>query len=283
MSLLSPVAYLGMLSSASIANHLGYFAYETSVDDKLKHDIHKSSKILNRSFENALVPHFMQKIAQVLGNQFLGKYLGSALSSYGTSLAYMLFHKAMTANVNHEITRESESFISDTLPIFYENKVRPLINTIKEKIFGISETGVNYLQLFAVNSALLASTFLDKNISFPGTSDIAKAKGPGKKLGLTIFNKIAYMGVYFTYQALTMLMYGKKDSSLTARFQKLKENYTKVVKDKYVPPLSIAIADPVAELVSSSFGKIIPSPFIASFMRIILMYLGGLHKASGEK
>ena len=70
MSLLSPVAYLGMLSSASIANHLGYFAYETSVDDKLKHDIHKSSKILNRSFENALVPHLCKRLPKFWGINF---------------------------------------------------------------------------------------------------------------------------------------------------------------------------------------------------------------------
>lgn len=312
MRLNTLLAQVSMLGSASLANHIGYLAYETNLNQSEDlEELHnklakfsdreqlsqenvrrltkhfKSKKVaetLDKTFENTFVPHFMQKIAQLAGNKLFGKYFGSALSSYTSSLAYMLFHKAMTAKVNYEIKKDTDSLISSSLPDFYQNKIRPYLTQLKENVFGIKAKSVNYKKFILTNGLILAGTFLDPEVSFPGTSDIAKANSLINKIKLALINKISYISIYFTYQASTMLMYGKKQNTVNDSLRELIKNYPKAIRTKFVPPLSISLADPLAELASSRAGKkIIPMPFLASIFRIAFMAAGGKLKAYAKK
>ena len=281
MKLTTPIAYLGMLSSASIANHLGYCAMESQLE-KNPLDTKKKADIASRTFENLFVPHFAQKIVQTIGNKAFGDKIGSALSSYGSSLVYMIFHKALTADVNHEISKEENSYVPDALPSFYQEKIRPAIKSFQEKVLGLKEDSINYFKLIGVYGAMLASTFLDKDIAFPGTQDIRNASGLGAKLIEAVKNKLIYIGTYFTYQATTLVMYGKRNpSGVQSKLGNFVVQFKNAIKTKSIPPLSIAIADPLAELITSlSNNGVIPAPFLAACLRVAFMFTGGKIKAA---
>ena len=216
----------------------------------------------------------MQKVAQIIGEGFLGPKIGSAAAAYSSSLIYMLFHKSMLAGTNYEFSHDKNSYVPESLPRFYQNKISPLVNFIKEKVYGIYEHEIKWNRWLTTSAVTIGSLFLDKEVGYPGTRDIRNAQGLRKKVTEALKSKLAYMGSYFLYQGIIAWSYSEKlnTNNPAMHLKVLGEKISLAFQKKYLSTLAVAAADSVTDIVNSSQAtKLIPSPLIAGGLRIALM------------
>ena len=202
MRLATLAANIGMsLSVAQAGQIVACTAYDVEKADQASNSEQSIAKKAHDTFESQFAPAAMQKVAQIIGEGFLGPKIGSAAAAYSSSLIYMLFHKSMLAGTNYEFSHDKNSYVPESLPSFYQSKISPLVNFIKEKVYGIYEHEIKWNRWLGTSAITVASLFLDKEVGYPGTRDIRKAHGLARKVTEAIKSKFAYMGSYFLYQA----------------------------------------------------------------------------------
>jgi len=273
MHLATLAANIGMaLSVAQAGQIVACTAYDV---EKVNQTSEQSiAKKAHDTFESQFIPAAMQKVAQIIGEGFLGSKIGSANAAYSSSLVYMLFHKSMLAGTNYEFSHDKNSYVPESLPRFYKNKISPLVNFIKEKVYGIYEHEIKWNRWLATSAITAGSLFLDKEVGYPGTRDIRKAHGLARKVTEAIKSKLAYMGSYFLYQGIIAWSYSEKlnTTNPVAHLKVLGEKISLAFQRKHLSTLAVAAADSVTDIVNSSkVSKLIPSPLIAGALRIVLM------------
>jgi len=273
MRLATLAANIGMsLSVAQAGQIVACTAYDLEKADQASEQ--SIAKKAHDTFESQFVPAAMQKVAQIIGEGFLGPKIGSAAAAYSSSLIYMLFHKSMLAGTNYEFSHDKNSYVPESLPSFYQNKISPLVNFIKEKVYGIYEHEIKWNRWLGTSAITVASLFLDKEVGYPGTRDIRKAHGLARKVTEAIKSKFAYMGSYFLYQGIIAWSYSEKLNTTDpiVHLKVLGEKIRLAFKRKHLSTLAVAMADSLAEMLNSSQAKkLIPSPLIAGVLRIVLM------------
>jgi hypothetical protein len=273
MRLATLLANIGMsLSVAQAGQIVACTAYN---NEKANQDSEQSiAKKAHDTFESQFAPAAMQKVAQIIGEGLLGSKIGSANAAYTSSLLYMLFHKSMLAGTNYEFSHDKNSYVPESLPRFYKNKISPLVNFIKEKVYGIYEHEIKWGRWLTTSGITIGSLFLDKEVGYPGTRDIRKAHGLVSKVTEAIKSKLAYMGSYFLYQGIIAWSYSEKlnTNNPLAHLKVLADKIGLAFQRKYLSTLAVAAADSVTDIVNSSqANKLIPSPLIAGALRIALM------------
>jgi hypothetical protein len=273
MRLATLAANIGMsLSVAQAGQIIACTAYDVEKADQASQQ--SIAKKAHDTFESQFIPAAMQKVAQIIGEGFLGSKIGSANAAYSSSLLYMLFHKSMLAGTNYEFSHDKNSYVPESLPRFYQNKISPLVNFIKEKVYGIYEHEIKWNRWLATSAITVGSLFLDKEVGYPGTRDIRKAHGLVSKVTEAIKSKLAYMGSYFLYQGIIAWSYSEKlnTNNPVAHLKVLADKIGLAFQRKYLSTLAVAAADSVTDIVNSSkASKLIPSPLIAGALRIALM------------
>jgi hypothetical protein len=273
MRLATLAASIGMsLSVAQAGQIVACTAYDVEKADQASEQ--SIAKKAHDTFESQFIPAAMQKVAQIIGEGLLGSKIGSAAAAYSSSLLYMLFHKSMLAGTNYEFSHDKNSYVPESLPRFYKNKISPLVNFIKEKVYGIYEHEIKWGRWLTTSGITIGSLFLDKEVGYPGTRDIRKAHGLVSKLTEAIKSKLAYMGSYFLYQGIIAWSYSEKlnTNNPLAHLKVLADKIGLAFQRKYLSTLAVAAADSLAEIVNSSqANKLIPSPLIAGALRIALM------------
>jgi hypothetical protein len=180
----------------------------------------------------------------------------------------------MLAGTNYEFSHDKNSYVPESLPHFYRNKISPLVNFIKEKVYGIYEHEIKWGRWLTTSGITIGSLFLDKEVGYPGTRDIRKAHGLVSKVTEAIKSKLAYMGSYFLYQGIIAWSYSEKlnTNNPVAHLKVLADKIGLAFQRKYLSTLAVAAADSVTDIVNSSkASKLIPSPLIAGALRIALM------------
>lgn len=275
MRLATLAANIGMsLSVAQAGQIVACTAYDVEKADQASKSEQSIAKKAHDTFESQFAPAAMQKVAQIIGEGFLGPKIGSAAAAYSSSLIYMLFHKSMLAGTNYEFSHDKNSYVPESLPSFYQNKISPLVNFIKEKVYGIYEHEIKWNRWLGTSAITVASLFLDKEVGYPGTRDIRKAHGLARKVTEAIKSKFAYMGSYFLYQGIIAWSYSEKLNTTDpiVHLKVLGEKIRLAFKRKHLSTLAVAMADSLAEMLNSSQAKkLIPSPLIAGVLRIVLM------------
>lgn len=275
MRLATLAANIGMsLSVAQAGQIVACTAYDVEKADQASKSEQSIAKKAHDTFESQFAPAAMQKVAQIIGEGFLGPKIGSAAAAYSSSLIYMLFHKSMLAGTNYEFSHDKNSYVPESLPSFYQSKISPLVNFIKEKVYGIYEHEIKWNRWLGTSAITVASLFLDKEVGYPGTRDIRKAHGLARKVTEAIKSKFAYMGSYFLYQGIIAWSYSEKLNTTDpiVHLKVLGEKIRLAFKRKHLSTLAVAMADSLAEMLNSSQAKkLIPSPLIAGVLRIVLM------------
>jgi len=246
------------------------YDYENQVNKDLGKN--KRAKVMSDTFENFFTSSALQKVAQIFGEKFLGKYLGSDVSAYGSSMIYLLFHRAMLAGRNYEYHHSKNSYVPEFLPKLYKNFLLPAVTFVKETIYGITENKINPFKYLATTAAVIGSSFFDKNVAYPGTREIREAKTLGGKLLKAVKNKLIYVASYFLYQGLVATMYGEQHDPKNPLgiLEKLGKGIEKAVRLKTAPTIAIAAADSLTDIVNGEGAQTkIPSPLIAAVLRFI--------------